>query len=183
MRDSAQHFLQKFASTVQFMGNAVTVAIASPAAVVAVVAGADHGIIPLIVPSWVHEPRFPHKPRFGSTALLVTVCRIFYYPPTHPRAPCHLRPIYLQCVRTPGPRAPACQMVVRIVLCPCQQESRFEGTSQTHYSTGCTKICQNMGPGSLFRIPSEVIVLETTPHQLEQSRAQQHTMGSNDQLC
>ena len=56
------------------------------------------------------NPRFSQKPKFGSTALLVTV----------------------------GPRAPARQMVVRIVLCPRQQESRIEGTSQTY--TSCSLI-------------------------------------------
>ena len=46
-------------------------------------------------------------------------CSVYSLPTHPPPNPRHPTLIYLQCIRTPGPRAPARQMVVRLILCPC----------------------------------------------------------------
>ena len=48
-------------------------------------------------------PRFPRKPQFGGTASLIHSV----------------------------PRTPARQMVFRLLLCPCHEDSEVQGTSQT----------------------------------------------------
>ena len=64
------------------------------------------------------NPGFPRNPSLAPLPLLSTVCSIFL--PTHPPPNQHpLNRVYLQCTRTPGPRAPARQMVVRTMMCPC----------------------------------------------------------------
>ena len=55
---------------------------------------------------------------------------MFFFPPTQPRT----RALYLQCIRTPGPRAPAHQMVVQLMLCLCHEGSEVQGISQTQVS-------------------------------------------------
>ena len=46
-------------------------------------------------------------------------CAVYSLPTHPPPNPHPLNRVYLQCTRTPGPRAPARQMVVRITLCTC----------------------------------------------------------------
>ena len=55
---------------------------------------------------------FPKKPQFGVTASLFHSVHYILLPTHPPPNPRHPKPIYLQCIRTPGPRAPARQMVV-----------------------------------------------------------------------
>ena len=78
--------------------------------------------------------RFPQKHQIGVTASLfhsVQYILLPTHPPTNPRP---LKLIYLQCIRTPGPRAPAHQMVVQPMLCPCHEGSEVQRTSQTQVS-------------------------------------------------
>ena len=80
------------------------------------------------------NPGFPRNPSLAPLPLLSTVCSIFL--PTHPPPNQHpLNRVYLQCTRTPGPRAPARQMVVRIILCPCL-EGREDQENQPNLGRG-----------------------------------------------
>ena len=62
-------------------------------------------------------PGFPRNPSLAPLSLLVAVCGIFSYPPNHLRIACTTNLIYLHCIRTRGPRAPAHHVVICTVLC------------------------------------------------------------------
>ena len=64
-------------------------------------------------------------------------CQIQVSPETPVRRHCPSSP---QCA---GPRAPARQMVVRLILCPCREGSEAQGTSQTSCQTlqTCSQTC------------------------------------------
>ena len=78
--------------------------------------------------------RFPQKHQIGVTASLFHSVQYILLPTHPPLNPRPLKLIYLQCIRTPGPCAPAHQMVVQPMLCPCHEGSDVQGTSQTQVS-------------------------------------------------
>ena len=78
--------------------------------------------------------RFPQKHQFGVTASLFHSVQYILLPTHPPPNPRPLKLIYLQCIRTPGPCAPAHQMVVQPMLCPCHEGSEVQRTSQTQVS-------------------------------------------------
>ena len=103
------------------------------------------------------NPGFPRNPSLAPLPLLSTVCSIFL--PTHPPPNQHpLNRVYLQCTRTPGPRAPARQMVVRIILSPCH-EGREDQENQPNPPFFGSKIMNllvffDFEPKKCFRVPT-----------------------------
>ena len=99
-------------------------------------------------------------------------CAVYSLPTHPPPNPHPLNRIYLQCNRTPGPRAPARQMVVRITLCTCP-EGR-EGTENQPNHPEPTRKYQE--PSRAHQeIPGTI---QSAPGNQEPSRAHQEIPGT-----